>query len=188
MGDAEYDSVFYQGKGKSKGKRRSTGKSSGRRKNPIGSDGEIMTCGICGADDHFRAVCPRNPGGPSASSGSAGGFGGLTQIVPPTQSEGPLGDLLNAAAPPAVNVAAGMYAAMPVTEDMVWENPDVPWGTAPTFPHVAPVSQQATANIRAPWNAATFEMYRGPEPPPVFEDPAAPQGPPTDQARLSQNR
>ena len=39
----------------------------GSRKNPIGQDGNIMLCGVCGADDHFRAMCPRNA---SARKGS----------------------------------------------------------------------------------------------------------------------
>ena len=35
----------------------------GPRKNPIGSDGKIMTCSICKSEDHFQRFCPRNPKG-----------------------------------------------------------------------------------------------------------------------------
>lgn len=34
----------------------------GQKKNPTGPDGKVMTCSICGSEDHFRANCPRNSG------------------------------------------------------------------------------------------------------------------------------
>ena len=62
----EWDSQFYGGKSRSKGKRRTPGKGKGKgkagssRTNPIGRDGNVMTCSICGSDSHFRAECPQN--------------------------------------------------------------------------------------------------------------------------------
>ena len=44
MPDQEYDEVFCEGKGSSKGKRRSFAKGKGRRTNPRGRDGEVMKC------------------------------------------------------------------------------------------------------------------------------------------------
>ena len=101
MADVEVDSVFFGGKGKSKGKRRSTGKGQGRRKNPRGSDGEIMLCGICGSDEHFRAQRPRQQNSTSSSSG----FGGLVagpigNIAMSLNQGGPLGDLRGPPPPP----------------------------------------------------------------------------------------
>ena len=57
--DDTVDHVFYGGKGKSKGKPRSSAKGKGRRRNPIGRDGEVMKCGICESENHFRAQCPQ---------------------------------------------------------------------------------------------------------------------------------
>ena len=96
MTDHEYDEVFFGGKGKSKGKRRSSGKGKGRRRNPIGRDGEVMRCGICNSDTHFRAQCPQNSGG---SGGCGGGHAAPTlyvggAVTSPYDSSGPLGDLL----------------------------------------------------------------------------------------------
>ena len=71
MSDEDYDSVFYGGKGKSKGKSRTSGKGKGRRKNPRGYDGQIMTCSICGSDEHLRARCPRNTASAAATTGGS---------------------------------------------------------------------------------------------------------------------
>ena len=68
MDDAEFDRVFFKGKGKSKGKRKGSGKGTGRRRNPIGADGNVMTCSICGSEEHFRAECPRNTNQGASSS------------------------------------------------------------------------------------------------------------------------
>ena len=170
MGDEEYDSIFFGGKGKSKGKRRSTGKAGGRSKNPIGSDGNVMLCGVCGADDHFRAQCPRGQGSQGSTMLATGGFGALTV---PTAVDGPLGDLLEAPAPVS-NSVVGMYSAMPVDEGMVWQNPDVPWGTAREFTSVAqPTVRSNMVEMQIPWGAANFvsNMYAG-EDAQVFADPA----------------
>ena len=123
MGDEEYDGIFFGGKGKSKGTRRSTGKAGGRSKNPIGSDGNIMLCGICGADDHFRAQCPRSPSTMLATGHTHLATGHTHGLAAPARSVdlevgGPLGDLLNAPAP-VLNSVAGMYSAMPVTDSIV---------------------------------------------------------------------
>ena len=93
--DDEYEEAFFgRGrKGRGKGKR-SSGKGKGRRKNPIGSDGQIMRCGICNSDEHFRAQCPRGSGG---NQGSFGGYASTFQIHEINEEEegtGPLGDLL----------------------------------------------------------------------------------------------
>ena len=89
MTDEDVDHVFFGGKGKSKGKRRSSGKGKGRRQNPRGQDGHLMTCGICQADDHLRAQCPRRPPG-----GHHSGFGGFLDVLAEAGSaDGPLSDL-----------------------------------------------------------------------------------------------
>ena len=90
MTDAELEEVYFKGRGKrggGKGFRRSTGKGRGRRRNPIGSDGNVMRCGICNSDTHFRAQCPQNQ-----NSNHSHGFA----AVPAEQAQGPLGDLLYA--------------------------------------------------------------------------------------------
>jgi hypothetical protein len=87
----EWDQAFYGGKSRSKGKRRvpgSKGKGKGgsagsSRTNPIGRDGSVMLCSICGSDSHFRAECPDAP---------SSHF--VAPAVPVLQ--GPLGDLLSA--------------------------------------------------------------------------------------------
>ena len=197
MGDDEYDSIFFGGKGKSKGKRRSTGKAGGRSKNPIGSDGNIMLCGICGADDHFRAQCPRSPTTMFAAGGGCGGAGHTHNLAAPARSVdlevgGPLGDLLSAPAP-ATNSVAGMYSAMPVDEGIVWQNPDMPWGTVPNFTSVAqPTVRSNITDMQVPWGAANFinNMYAG-EDAQVFADPARPApvfGDLTNISSLMQNR
>ena len=64
--------IAYLGsKGKGKG-RSSTGKGLGRRKNPRGRDGTIVTCRVCGSDDHFQARCPQKGSGQGSSSGPGG--------------------------------------------------------------------------------------------------------------------
>ena len=88
MDDIDYDRTFYGGKGKSNGKNRSSGKGKGRRQNPTGADGQIMTCGICGSETHFRAQCPRNTNR-GASSGSR-----PDQEFASYAGAGPLGNLL----------------------------------------------------------------------------------------------
>jgi hypothetical protein len=85
----EWDAAFYGGKSRSKGKRRTPGKGKGKgkagssRTNPIGRDGNVMTCSICQSDSHFRAECPQNTD---------------THLVTPTQAQptltGPIGSIL----------------------------------------------------------------------------------------------
>ena len=86
MSEVDYDAIFYGGKGKSKGKSRTSGKGKGRRKNPRGYDGQIMTCSICGSEDHFRAQCPQNTGGGTSGGGCGGShsssFGGYVDAGP----------------------------------------------------------------------------------------------------------
>ena len=82
MSEQAYSELCYGGRPFT---RRSSGAGRGRRKNPWDRDGNIMTCDECGADDHFRADCPRR-GQPQRS-----------MIPPPVPSSiqdlGPLGDL-----------------------------------------------------------------------------------------------
>ena len=82
MSDDEYETTFFskgrrKGKGKSSGKR-STGKSFGRRRNPIGKDGQVMKCwnmkpaekgrGKCGSTEHLARDCPYKGTGRGSSS------------------------------------------------------------------------------------------------------------------------
>ena len=92
MTDADLEEIYFKGRGKrggGKGFRRSTGKGRGRRRNPVGSDGNVMRCGICNSDTHFRAQCPQNQ-----NTNHSHGFA----AVPAEQgaAAGPLGDLLYA--------------------------------------------------------------------------------------------
>ena len=52
MSDQEYSQMFYGGR---PFVRRTSGKGNGRRKNPRGSDGNIMKCNFpgCNSEDHF---------------------------------------------------------------------------------------------------------------------------------------
>ena len=88
MNDVDLEEVYFKGRGKrggGKGFRQSTGKGRGRRRNPIGSDGNVVRCGICNSDTHFRAQCPQNQ-----NTNRSHGFA----AVPAEQSAGPLGDML----------------------------------------------------------------------------------------------
>ena len=67
LGHIEYDSLFYGGKGKSKGARRTAGKGKGRRLNPFGRDGTRLKCSfrlsngqVCNSEEHLRADCPQS--------------------------------------------------------------------------------------------------------------------------------
>ena len=68
MSDTEVDVFAGLGrKGKSKGKgKRTSGKGFGRKRNPIGRDGAVMTCNTCGSELHFANNCdgsgPRGQG------------------------------------------------------------------------------------------------------------------------------
>jgi len=42
------------------GSSRSSGKGFGRKTNPRGKDGKIMTCHNCGSEDHFKSECPQS--------------------------------------------------------------------------------------------------------------------------------
>ena len=66
------DPIYTANKGSVKG----AGK---RRKNPIGPDGKIMKCSLCGSEDHFQKFCAKNPnrgigGGKGQASASSTGY------------------------------------------------------------------------------------------------------------------
>ena len=67
----------------------SSGQGFGRRKNPKGPDGKIMTCTTCGSEDHFRARCPRNGSSGPAPSGAAPTFPAEITNAPAVPSAGP---------------------------------------------------------------------------------------------------
>ena len=69
MSDQRHDQVYFGGKGKSKGKRQTTGKGFGRRSNPIGPDGETMKCTVCNSTVHFGAACPQHHSSSSSQLG-----------------------------------------------------------------------------------------------------------------------
>ena len=89
LNDEDYDSIFFGGKGKSKGRPRISNKGKGRRKNPRGRDGEVMRCHNCGADDHFAAQCPNKGKGKGGASDSSRGPMSVAYV-----DAGPLSDLL----------------------------------------------------------------------------------------------
>lgn len=69
------ETAFFGGKGKGKG---------GKRKNPIGPDGKIMTCSGCGSEDHFVKHCPKartQQTGRSSTSNAASSSGYLSQAT-----------------------------------------------------------------------------------------------------------
>ena len=97
----QYDNVFFGGNGESKGYRPTSGKGKGRRKNPIGSDGEVMKCTICDSEEHFKAVCPRNSNLVIGTGSVSQGLWGATTQAPRNpvaygqiEDLGPVGDLL----------------------------------------------------------------------------------------------
>ena len=195
MGDLEYDNTYFGGKGKSKGKRRSGGKGKGRRTNPRGRDGRIMTCSICGAEDHFRAECPR--GGTDHSNTGTTAFASYSGM-------GPLGDLLgNSEAQPSTQtyVTFDVEPTAPTTNTNVQAPPHVHidglWGssgaTSPSdsnpfgirntlppngtnifAPQVAPQQQQQQHQQAASvdWNAVQPEPIPPPPAPSVLQPPA----------------
>ena len=99
MPDQQVSTVFFGGKA---GGGRTTGKGKGRKKNPIGPDGTVMTCSICGSEDHFRALCPRATSGTHmclpAGGGGDGSYWAVTDATPhPAQVDnGPLSNILEA--------------------------------------------------------------------------------------------
>ena len=146
MDDSAVDAVFFGGKGKPKGKRRSTGKGKGRRRNPIGSDGQVMRCGICNSDTHFRAQCPRNTGH------SVGGVG--TTFTSYAEA-GPLGDLLYMVYPGTAGTStlppddeprsstsrrptrnADVLPPVPNDSDAWWQDAPISTGHSPFVPHM----------------------------------------------------
>ena len=141
MTDEFMDSQGYF-KGKGVPMRKSSGKGMRtQRKNPKGADGNIMTCSICGSDEHFRARCPR--AGSSSSSAVQ---------VHYASTGGPLDDLLSSVAEPG-NIAlmvtetagssqdrpvegahqdhavSGESVPVPITPPDPWQNTTDPWNT-----------------------------------------------------------
>ena len=92
--EQEREAALTYLKGKGKGKRKgSSGKGTGRRKNPMGRDGQIMRCRVCGSDEHFAARCPQAGSGGSSSSGPQ-------MFILQDSTDGPLSDLLRASERP----------------------------------------------------------------------------------------
>ena len=61
LNDEDYEDTFFgRGRGKGQGKRRTTGKSKGRRQNPRGRDGRIRECHTpgCHSTTHLWRDCP----------------------------------------------------------------------------------------------------------------------------------
>ena len=77
MAFSEEDVAAYIAKGGGKGRSSKFGKGKGRRKNPMGRDGNIMRCRICNSDEHFQRECPNNSGG-----GGKGGKGKSSSFMP----------------------------------------------------------------------------------------------------------
>ena len=72
----------YYGKGKGKGK------TSPNRRNPIGADGKIMTCSLCGSESHFQRFCTKGKGkGSSSASSSSPGKPSNYLMMPPGAQE-----------------------------------------------------------------------------------------------------
>jgi hypothetical protein len=124
---AAQESALAYLKGKGKGHRKgSTGKGTGRRKNPVGRDGQIMRCRTCGSDEHFAARCTQS--------------GNSTQppqlFVLQESPDGPLSELLGT---DASNQRASehpeaeesplvfMVTSAPQTEDPLWSTQQDPW-------------------------------------------------------------
>jgi len=168
--DDEHDYAFYGGKGKSKGKRRSSGKGKGRRKNPVGRDGTIMTCSICGSEEHFRAECPRNAPAPSTAALAHTGVShlGATDIFlgAPTRTIGLVTDLEQ---PPAA--AAAELPTLPAATEAATDA----WGNwLPAAASTPPSADLLLGLARAPEAAApSAEQYRAGPPRRARHPPAA---------------
>lgn len=89
LSSPELNAVFsYFG---SKGKTKGTGKGKGRRGNPIGTDGKVMTCSICKSEQHFRAQCPQNTQTEGRQAASYAAY----KDAPSLTNSGPLQKLFN---------------------------------------------------------------------------------------------
>ena len=53
-----------------KGAGRGSGKGHGRKRNPRGCDGNVMTCRVCNSEEHFAARCPQGKGGGNGAGSS----------------------------------------------------------------------------------------------------------------------
>ena len=183
MSEPELDEIFFGRKGGGKGKSRSTGKGKGRRRNPIGKDGQVMKCSICGSETHFRAECPRNSGRPSGSAGPSG-FSGYSET-------GPLGDIVSSAfmisssgqqqaprrpprsASPGRPAAASMQVDAPETpsEDPVFGPRDNSFGDA--RPDTPSVGSSLGSSWQVPTSKALSQFLATsgmPSPPPPYPD------------------
>ena len=89
MSDTEVDVFVGLGrKGKSKGKgKRTSGKGFGRKRNPIGRDGTVMSCNTCGSEFHFANNCDGS--GPRGQGAHHSQHVGLAFA----SGDGPLGNL-----------------------------------------------------------------------------------------------
>ena len=76
--------TFLSGKGKGH-RSGSSGKGFGRKGNPKDRDGNVMTCRVCGSEDHFAARCPKGSG--KGSSGPSF-FTQTTDYTPPWRDAG----------------------------------------------------------------------------------------------------
>ena len=79
-----YDQVYKGSKSKGSGK--------GRRRNPVGPDGKVMTCSGCESEEHFIRNCPKGPGKGkgSSSSGKSKGSAFVAEEVHWSQQAGVL--------------------------------------------------------------------------------------------------
>ena len=74
---------FLKGRGKGKA---SSGKGFGRKRNPIGRDGNVMKCHTCGSEEHLQAKCPQNTQPPhlyAAVEGTIPEGGPLSEVLQP---------------------------------------------------------------------------------------------------------
>ena len=68
--DIEFEEVLFGGRGKGRGKGilNTTGKGKGRKQNPMGPDGNTMTCDTCGSAPHIWKDCPNKGKGKGSAS------------------------------------------------------------------------------------------------------------------------
>ena len=115
MTDLEYADLFYGGRPFT---RRTSGAGKGRRTNPRDRNDSIMKCDNCGAEDHFRADCPRQQQGQRSM---------FAAPVSSPQQQGPPADLLSTEEPTSCPATVQSYATT-IPADMGVQGPHTDLG------------------------------------------------------------
>ena len=135
--------AFQKGAGKASGKRRG---------NPIGPDGKVMKCILCGSEDHFQRFCSQNKGKGSGGSGkgsaaSSSGYTGVSSAAHWTKQDEMPGTSTYYASlqdfpeefSPAIQYPDGQFETLQTTTAMsMFADPGTPISVNPTTPQTIP--------------------------------------------------